>query len=448
MWYWWYNPAAEETEKHLLTRASCKVTRILSMQCEQIKSHQDESLPSSFRLRNVMDIFMFCGLAFIFVSWISQDAPRSTPIAMTTNSVTVRKAAVVPASDHPTVLTLDPTSSQISQLVHASMDASKSQSTQLVPESIPFHHGKKALFVFHAGIEGTGHHLLTKLVRKSPFLTKNKNNRKLTDALKDVSRAMIFTTRPCSTNITDISEKYENFVKLLQVAELLVAEYVASNEGLQKHAPIAVPLNAMFHERVAGDMYSYPTLAGECRKGNFPDLDLIYQACESAEVNCGHVYLYRDPYDVIKSTTNTRGFNKGVLDATRTYYSMLNIIFGQLAAFGPERTLGCWNLMKYKNNSAAVYDAEYSNTWDSIRDLYWGKGNEKHFEQTFNESVKLRPPPADLEVFRESIVPKNHAQAMKSMLRAHDRTLALCQRLAASERNVLTLARNDLMEES
>jgi hypothetical protein len=419
----------QQREPPTPSSASNKDSRILGMPYEMIKSEQDD-VPSPFRLRNVMAAF---SLAFNLVWYV--------PLAWNPNTESVRKTATIPVLDHPTVPTLGEISSQISPFVPASMDAIQSQTTQLVPESVPFHQNRKALFVFHAGIEGTAHHMLVDLLRKSPFLTKNKEHRYI-GALKEVSRAMAFTTRPCTENMKDISEEYEHFVKHLQEVEQLVAEYVASNEDLQKHTPIAVPLNAMFLERVVGDMYSYPTFMGACRKGNFPDLDLIYQACEAAKVNCGHVYLYRDPYDVMRSTGKRR-FNEGVLDATRTYYSMLNIIFGQLAAFGPERTLGCWNLVRDKDTSKGVYDAEYFNTWESIRDLYWGEGNEQHFEKVFNESVKLRPPPEDVEVYHESIVPKNHAQAMKSMVRAHDRTLALCQRLAASETSVLTLARNE-----
>ncbi|OEU07469.1 hypothetical protein FRACYDRAFT_221159 [Fragilariopsis cylindrus CCMP1102] len=52
--------------------------------------------------------------------------------------------------------------------------------------------------------------------------------------------------------------------------------------------------------------YNNPNLnknkLGEVRSMVYPTIDLIYKACNEAKVDCGHLYLYRPPDQVLQST--------------------------------------------------------------------------------------------------------------------------------------------------
>ena len=69
---------------------------------------------------------------------------------------------------------------------------------------------------------------------------------------------------------------------------------IAAKKQLQTH--VHVPLNTVSTGKRIRDygMASYPSFYGACRKLNFPSLDLLYQACDLAKVDCGHVYIHRE----------------------------------------------------------------------------------------------------------------------------------------------------------
>jgi hypothetical protein len=61
--------------------------------------------------------------------------------------------------------------------------------------------------------------------------------------------------------------------------------------------PFPIPVNGLA-ERGSG-MMSYPNFLRPSRPLQYPDLHLLYRACRAARVNCGHVYLHRDPRGII-----------------------------------------------------------------------------------------------------------------------------------------------------
>ena len=163
---------------------------------------------------------------------------------------------------------------------------------------------------------------------------------------------------------------------------------------------------------VERSMVSYPTDLGDCRHLHYPDLDSLYTACDEANVTCGHVYLYRDPYDIVRSTHQKRSFNPTILSATKLYYSMLNIIFAQFTAH-EHRTLACWGF--YDANATAA------ELWNRVQTLFgW---TDAEFA-----TVKQRIHPHPSHPNRTAIVPTELDIYMQSMVRAHDRTLQLCRK--------------------
>lgn len=93
-----------------------------------------------------------------------------------------------------------------------------------------------------------------------------------------------------------------------------------------------------------GGMLSYPGLHKPQRELQYVNLHSFYQMCQDAEVNCRHAFIYRDPYQIVRSTTMKRHFNPTKLEAIRLYTMMYQVIHSQLVAFR-EYNLGCFGFI-------------------------------------------------------------------------------------------------------
>jgi hypothetical protein len=301
--------------------------------------------------------------------------------------------------------------------------------------------------VFHVGIEGTGHHLLSQILPQSPLL--KDLPQPILDALGNLKALMgpSLSKTDCGhgfTNMKNMTAQFENLVQGFVHAETVLSDYLLQTTGENdprtttaapflegKYSrPLSVPLNAFLQR---GNQQSYPMSADPtCRKIHYPDLDMLYAACDTANVMCGHVYLYRDPYQVVQSSTHKRGFNTNVLEATKLYYTMLSVIYAQMAGLDSEhhhRTLGCWNVLHSKDSTSVPYDRTYADTFEGMRDLYWGPHHHVEFEVALKSTLHPHTPVPDIQAYQESVIPPDQAIAMASMVKAHDRTLALCQHL-------------------
>jgi hypothetical protein len=164
---------------------------------------------------------------------------------------------------------------------------------------------------------------------------------------------------------------------------------------------------------------SYPNHNGECRKLNYPNLDLLYQACDMAQVDCEHVYVYRDPLAVLKSTTR-RSWNPSVLPAMHLYISHLNILYAQLSTHA-QRTAGCWGVLEA--------DATWTEVWTPLHKLL-GWSDTEEFRQVFDELYK---PPGNLtQTERQRLAPSKFDPYLQSFYRAHKDVIALCRKQVAA----------------
>jgi hypothetical protein len=50
-------------------------------------------------------------------------------------------------------------------------------------------------------------------------------------------------------------------------------------------------------------MMSHPSYGERCRPLQFPDLDALNYACQTAMALCSHLVIFRESFAVIKSTT-------------------------------------------------------------------------------------------------------------------------------------------------
>ncbi|CAJ1965687.1 unnamed protein product [Cylindrotheca closterium] len=174
-------------------------------------------------------------------------------------------------------------------------------------------------------------------------------------------------------------------------------------------------MNAYHGTRLSGEM-SYPNFKGDCRKLNYPNVDLLYQACDMAKVDCGHILIYRDPYAIMRSTNRRKFHNdSSIVAGIHMYTSMLSIIQTQLWTHS-HRTLGCWSVLDPTED-----------VWQSIQRIF---GWESRIEMAKAvRKIYWNPKPL-LEEEKELIVPTIYAPYMDSFLRHHEDSVELCRQQA------------------
>jgi hypothetical protein len=301
-------------------------------------------------------------------------------------------------------------------------------------------------FVFYIGIEGTGHHFIQTVLKHSPYnkrwlpiresLTKiqfalmNQKGHTTNDGLFNMHcRDTTSTKKKNNSNnnnnnnstATNSKDLYNDVVEQFKS----IQEMYDGND--QKRRSLYIPINANGNEGAHG-MMSYPNFDKQCRELMYPVLDLLYMACEEARVECTHVYLYRHPFEILQSTTLKRDFNKlGMVSGSHLYTSMLKIIQTQLIDY-PSKNRGCLGLFES--------DALLVKEWQSNIQNMWGwKENDAAFETFLKRfyhkptNIAYRSTSNDivLEEVDKLTFPKDHLPYLENLLRAHERTIQLCQ---------------------
>jgi len=177
-----------------------------------------------------------------------------------------------------------------------------------------------------------------------------------------------------------------------------------------------IPLNANSINR----MMSYPMGRSRClnRQSIFrlPSLSRLYEACDTAKVRCQHVYLHRNPYDVLHSTTFKRRFNPTLYAALHTYTSMLELIYAQMAAY-PNRMMGCLDF--FENEFEASRVSSGWGSWTTVLGLGgWTVANRAEFDSHVRSAY--RPPRSFTDDERRKMVSEDvYGPYIRSMVRAH-----------------------------
>jgi hypothetical protein len=162
-------------------------------------------------------------------------------------------------------------------------------------------------------------------------------------------------------------------------------------------------------------MVSYPNFDGKCRNLNYPNLDLFYDACDQAQVECRHVYLYRDPYDVLYSTVINQHYVPTLIAGIHLYTSMSKIIATDLQVHA-SRGIGCFGF--YEKNGAT----NRKDWWDPLRFL-WG-WNEEYMAATYKPPSRFNNKTEDEA---HSFVPKMLDPYMKSFMETHQQVVQMCK---------------------
>lgn len=171
----------------------------------------------------------------------------------------------------------------------------------------------KTLFVFLAGIEGTGHHFYEQLlVEKSEKLRAiSSDGTVMLDAdLIALQSSLYNDAQPQQALFTgplgymrkhlhpDGTALFESIVRQLNATHEKVLDWWEAQPNKTTTTTFPIPLNA-YRVRGPFGMMSYPNYLLPSRPLQYPDLHLLYRACAAADVACGHVYLHRDPYEII-----------------------------------------------------------------------------------------------------------------------------------------------------
>ncbi|KAG7345698.1 hypothetical protein IV203_033229 [Nitzschia inconspicua] len=362
--------------------------------------------------------------------------------------------------------------------VPSNMTGTTTKSSSSSFSTSPYHHeeSKRGLynspvrFIFFIGLEGTGHHLLKGIVSQSPAVDRLRQLHVHYDLTTQLQEALhhekhkngLFNVH-CQPNqdkinATEIQGRVIDVLRQIHQRVLTKQdEILPNNDGVVKPRRTddrgftipsritALPINTLQASTSSGEM-SYPNYHGDCRKLNFPNMDLWYHACRVAQVDCQHVYIFRDPYAILKSTTVHRDHNgKHKLAAIHLYTSLQTVILAQLMTW-PDRALGCMGMLnddknKNSNHSHTDDDEEEEEAvpvvdwWETIRVIFGWKN-----QTSFDHHVKkkfFKPRHAMTPEQRHELVPPTLQPYMDSWMRIHDTTIRLCQKQALQNQDLL-----------
>jgi len=186
-----------------------------------------------------------------------------------------------------------------------------------------------------------------------------------------------------------------------------------ARDGIDVEGPYHVAINA--NSCKGPSMMSYPDYSGPDRALQNFNIDFFYNACSDAGVKCKHLYIYRDPYDVIRSSSN-RHFNENVYDAVRLYMSVLQQVHSQMVSF-PERNLGCFGFL-----DPAGFQIQQD--WERFGSLFGWESFEK-FMATSQEINTMSPSPMSDED-KHLLVPDRLKAMMRALEDIHGRAVDYC----------------------
>lgn len=286
-------------------------------------------------------------------------------------------------------------------------------------------------FVLFLGLEGTGHHFWQDLIKSSPLHARLTElglhpafTKRLTRTLyRHKAREKALWSAPCQWQSSDpkpnTTEIQINLIETLSATKDHIAEqHIAPRVGANT---ILFPVNLLATGNDFG-VASYPSFLKPCRALQYPNLDLWYQACDSADVLCSHVYLFRDPVSIIRSTTDNRPINKDKLEAIHLYSTLLQVLHSQIIAF-PTRLLACLDY------DFATRQQHMKNQLASLL----GFENEQLFDDIFNKVFKHKASLTEQD--RHTIIPPEIQVFMESLVRIHDMVQQTCYMI--TEKNAI-----------
>ena len=193
-------------------------------------------------------------------------------------------------------------------------------------------------FVFLVGTEGSGHHLWSKLIEKSPNILRLRRLH-LLPAAENITKQLfsrydfgksLFAGAACGKdwNGTYLVEQTAHKLKLV---------------ALNLSPKMSVPLNGLPETKPTSGMISYPNFRqpDHCDSFRHPELRLLERACQDAQVSCHIILQYRDPIATLRSTVKRKMHSLGF--AIALYTAMYQTLTMQLSSWPASSLQFCWD---------------------------------------------------------------------------------------------------------
>ena len=308
--------------------------------------------------------------------------------------------------------------------------------------------GPDPVFLFVIGVEGSGHHLFDSIYLRSPSYRRlvrwglaekvDGPYKRLLASLWDHKNATAgLLSAHCSSlermGHPDGEELLRNVAKLLTEMKSAVRENYeldnvvlggnTSDERQQGQRRTAVALNSISVNMQAQGMLSYPDWITKCRYLSYPDISLLYDACDLAGADCRHAVLVREPYSVLRSGSMNRKFDTKLIHL-KLMTTMLQVIYGQISE-QPERLAACWDY----DNSPTQEEKGGGRIGGGVSELgrLLGWDDHKKFEEVYGEIYK-RGSPMD-NATRDEIVERALQPFMRTMVRSTEEVKHRCREI-------------------
>lgn len=284
-------------------------------------------------------------------------------------------------------------------------------------------------YIFVVGLEGVGHHFMGELLAQSPNMkimrhlglcnAKQNSLQAMTNSMYKQHGSGLLNPHQYEAKLVmdqryDSRELFKNIVGCMVHIRTQVTAYLKRGDGDNvasslTEAPFYVPINA---NGCGLSELSYPNFLHH-RALDFINLDVYYDACHEAGVDCKHVYMYRDPYDILASTER-RKFNVDTMQGIQLYTKELQLIYAQMTVHS-SKNAGCFGFLD-------VNGAKREEDIDRFGNLFgWGEGF-----RDFHHQVNTKEPVPMDDSSKLELVPPEWSVMMNYFLVMHDRVINLC----------------------
>eukprot|EP00587_Corethron_hystrix_P004776 CAMPEP_0113303592 /NCGR_PEP_ID=MMETSP0010_2-20120614/3945_1 /TAXON_ID=216773 ORGANISM="Corethron hystrix, Strain 308" /NCGR_SAMPLE_ID=MMETSP0010_2 /ASSEMBLY_ACC=CAM_ASM_000155 /LENGTH=391 /DNA_ID=CAMNT_0000157617 /DNA_START=102 /DNA_END=1274 /DNA_ORIENTATION=- /assembly_acc=CAM_ASM_000155 len=215
--------------------------------------------------------------------------------------------------------------------------------------------GGQVTFNFIMGADGAGHELHAVLFDGSP-LQKTLNSYDLNSEIKDISLALYnpnemskgIWSAPHANYFDRVNDGPKGNLLFNSLTDRLraVADKVGG-KSFDNIRELVIPINALYHFDLSYPSNSLSNIS-DFPMMQYPSVEILYGACKEAGVTCQHVYLSRDPYEILDSISKKQFFTEDDFsNAThiqlKKTLTMLSVIEVQLESY-PHHLAACWNL--------------------------------------------------------------------------------------------------------
>lgn len=250
----------------------------------------------------------------------------------------------------------------------------------------------------------------------------------------------------CAVQVTkaDSAQLHDQVVRLLKQIDALIQDAYTKDQAdaiipiINMEPILPIPINTVLwksdrNSTAIENRFGYATYPTQffgvsCHRNDFPSLDLLYAACQEANVDCRHVYVHRPPLWELKQIMRARiqAFQKSQkprrnstghavylqfgnhLAVLHLWNTMLHVMADELVRFAP-RGLGC------------IHAQNYQQVWNDI----WGGAPlpKTLFPFTGQDNEQGDIPRSELD----SVLPLSAAPYVESYLQLFEATNQACE---------------------